>query len=196
MSVTSCLLHNAILARDITGDRPEDYLTSIGNREAAWTSTFGQPRHRQFFFSFSENKIEPTDRISLLSKYGAIAPYLLPRQGDLASPTLRHPDLHQSNIFLRPNSTQILGIIDWQGSSVLPFFLQSGFPSFCDHDPIRPQSLEKPKLGNRFEEMNPEEQEKALKGLKHKQANLYYTTATKLKCEPHMQAPQLPYLHM
>ena len=196
MSVSSCLLRNAILIRDITGVRPEDYLKSIGNREAAWTSSFGKPRHRQFFFSFSENEIEPTDHISLLSQYRAIAPYLLPRQGDLTSPTLRHPDLHQSNIFLRPHSTQILGIIDWQGSSVLPLFLQSGFPPFCDHDPTHPQSLEKPKISDQFEEMNPEGQEKALKELRHKQANLYYTAATKLKREPHMQALQLPYLHM
>ena len=125
-----------------------------------------------------------------------MAPYLVPKEKDLALPTLRHPDLHQSNIFLRPQSTDILGIIDWQGASILPFFLQSGFPVFCDHDPRRPQTLEKPKLSDNFEEMNPREQEEALMNLKRKQANLYYTAATGLKCERHMRALRLPYLDM
>ena len=125
-----------------------------------------------------------------------MAPYIGPKQEDLASPTLRHPDLHQSNIFLRPQSTDILGIIDWQGASILPFFLQSGFPAFCDHNPRLPQTLEKPKLSDDFEEMSPEEQQEALKDLKHKQTNLYYTLATGLKCERHFKALRLPHLNM
>lgn len=180
--------------RTVTGIRSEDYLTSIGKREAAWTTELGQPRHRKFFFSFSEQKIEPKDHISLLSQYDLVAPSIEPKQEDLASPTLRHPDLHQSNIFLRPQSTDILGIIDWQGASMLPFFLQSGFPGVCGHDLGRPQTLEKPKLSDNFEEMSPDEQQEALMDLKQKQTNLYYTAATGLKCERHMDALRLPYL--
>lgn len=180
----------------VTGIRPEDYLTSISKREAAWTVQYGQPRRRQFFLSFSEQKIEPKDHISLLSQYGLVAPYIIPKQEDLTSPTLRHPDLHQSNIFLRPQSTDIIGIIDWQGASILPFFFQSGFPVFCDRDPERPQLLERPKLSENFEEMSAGEQEEALINLKHDQANLYYTAATGLKCQRHLEALRLPYLQM
>src|SRR6266516_5612101 len=97
-----------------TGLRPEDYLISVGKRETAWTTKFGKPRHRQFFFSFSEQLIEPKDHISFLSQYCQVAPYIVPK-GDISFPTLRHPDLHQSNIFLCPQLTKILGIIDWQG---------------------------------------------------------------------------------
>lgn len=171
-------------------------MISIGKREATWTIKLGQPRPRQFFFSFSEQNIEPEDHISLLSQYSLVAPHLVPKQEGLASPTLRHPDLRQSNIFLHPQSTDILGIIDWQGASILPFFLQSGYPLFCDHDLKRPQTWEKPKLSDDFEEMNPGEQEEALKNLKHQQANLYYTAATGLKCARHMRALRLPYLSM
>ncbi|KAL9028948.1 MAG: hypothetical protein Q9196_002754 [Gyalolechia fulgens] len=57
-------------------------------------------------------------------------------------------------------------------------------------------TLEKPKLSENFEEMNPEEQRKAFLDLKHKQANLYYTAATGLKCQCHMRALRLPYLGM
>ena len=56
--------------------------------------------------------------------------------------------------------------------------------------------MEKPKLSDNFDKMNPEEQEEALIKLKHKQTNLYYTAATGLKCERHMRALRLPYLYM
>lgn len=171
-------------------------MTSIGKREAAWTAKFGEPRLRQFFFSFSEQKVQPRDHISLLSQYGIVAPYMVPNEEDLSCPTLRHPDLHQSNIFLCPQSTQICGIIDWQGASTIPLFLQSGFPVLCDHHPGRPQTLEKPKLSDDFNKMDPEEQKKAMMKLKHEQANLYYTAATGLKSERHMRALRLPYVDM
>ena len=171
-------------------------MTSIGKREAAWTAKFGQPRHRQFFFSFSEQKIEPKDHVTLLSQYDLVAPHIVPKQEGLATPALRHPDLHQSNILLCPQSKQILGIIDWQGTSVLPFFVQSGYPVLCDHVPGRPQTLEKPKLSDNFDNMDSEEQEEGLMKLKHEQANLYYTAVTGLKCERHMRALRLPYLEM
>ncbi|KAL8714703.1 MAG: hypothetical protein Q9225_006528 [Loekoesia sp. 1 TL-2023] len=176
--------------------RPEDYLSSIGKREAAWTAKFGEPRHRQFFFSFPEHKIQPKDHISLLSQYGTVAPYLIPKDEDLSSPTLRHPDLHESNIFLYPKSTRISGIIDWQGASIIPLFLQSGYPAFCDHDSGRPQPLDKPKLSDSFDKMNPEEQEQAILKLKHEQVNLYYTAATILKHKGHTRALRLPYVAM
>ena len=38
--------------------------------------------------------------------------------------------------------------------------------------------MQKPKLSDDFDEMDPEEQEEALMKLKHEQVNLYYTAAT------------------
>ena len=171
-------------------------MKSIGKREAAWTAKLGQPLRRQFFFSFSEQNIEPKDHVTLLSQYGLVAPYLVPEQEDLSSPTLRHPDLQQSNIFLCPHSKQILSIIDWQGAAILPFFVQSGYPALCDHEPGRPQTLEKPKLSDNFDQMDPEEQKTALIKLKQEQTSLYYIATTGLNCERHMRALQLPYLEM
>lgn len=171
-------------------------MTSIGKREAAWTAQHGQPRHRQFFFSFSEQKIKAKDHVTLLTQYGLVAPYLVPKQEDLSSPTLRHPDLHRGNIFLCPQSKEILSIIDWQGTAILPFFVQAGYPVLCNREPGRPQTLEKPKLSDNFDKMDPEEQKEALIKLKHEQASLYYTAATGLKCGRHLQALRLPYLEM
>ena len=125
-----------------------------------------------------------------------MAPYLVPKQKDLSPPTLRHPDLHQANIFLCPRSKQILSIIDWQGTAILPFFVQSGYPALCDHEPGRRQTLEEPKLSDNFDKMDSEKQGKALLQLKHEQANLYYIAATGVKCKRHMRALRLPYLEM
>ena len=121
---------------------------------------------------------------------------MVPNEANLTSPTLRHPDLHQSNIFLCPQSTQISSIIDWQGASTIPLFLQSGFPVLCDHDPGRPQTLKKPRLSDDYDKMDPEEQKEAMMKFKKEQTNLYYTAATGLKNERHMQALRLPYLDM
>ena len=176
------------------GLRPEDYLTSIGKREATRTTKFGKPRHRQFFHCLSKEKIQPTDHISLLSQYDLVAPYLVPKQQGLAFPTLRHPDLHAENIFLHPQSTRIIAIIDWQGASLLPFFLQSGVPALCDDNPVREQSLAMPKLPNNYEEMDPEEQQEALRNLRHDQVNLYYIATTRLECESHFRALRLRHL--
>jgi hypothetical protein len=125
-----------------------------------------------------------------------VASYIVPKQEDLSIPTLRHPDLHQSNIFLCPRSKKIISVIDWQGAAILLFFVQSGYPALCEHEPGRPQSLEEPKLSDDFDKLDPEEQQKAMKKLKHEQANLYYTAATALQCERHLQALRLPHLEM
>ncbi|KAI9699639.1 MAG: hypothetical protein M1836_002673 [Candelina mexicana] len=181
-------------SRTDPGDRSEDYLTSIGEREAAWTARFGRPRHREFFFSLSKREIDPEEHLALLSQYDKVAPYLIPKQEDLTCPTLRHPDLHQSNIFICPQSKQILNIIDWQGASVLPFVVQAGYPALCDHDMRYQQSMQRPRLSDEFDKMSPGEQQEALMKLKHEQANLYYTAATGLKCKRHLRALRLPHL--
>jgi len=55
-------------------------------------------------------------------------PYLLPMEKELHRPTLWHPDLHAGNIFIEKN--QIVGIIDWQASTIIPLFLACRIPKF------------------------------------------------------------------
>lgn len=123
-----------------------------------------------------------------------MGPYLIPKQQGLASPTLRHPDLHAENIILRPRSTQIVAIIDWQGASLLPFFLQLGVPAVCGDKSMLEQPLVPPKLPDNYEEMDPEEQRKALRTLKRDQAYRYYIATMGLKCKSHFRALRLRYL--
>jgi hypothetical protein len=52
---------------------------------------------------------------------------------DLSQPVLWHRDLHCGNIFISSTGT-ITGIIDWQGTAVLPLFLQAKIPQFLEVD--------------------------------------------------------------
>ena len=52
---------------------------------------------------------------------------------DLSQPVLWHRDLHCGNIFISSTGT-ITGIIDWQGTAVLPLFLQAKIPQFLEAD--------------------------------------------------------------
>lgn len=72
----------------------------------------------------------------LLNQHRTAVPYLVPRsQGasDLSQPVLWHRDLHCGNIFISSTGT-ITGIIDWQGTAVLPLFLQAKIPQFLEAD--------------------------------------------------------------
>jgi hypothetical protein len=64
-----------------------------------------------------------------LEKYLQIAPHLIPTDNSaLASPTIRHPNFQQHNIFVS-DSLEITGLIDWQHCTVLPLLLQCGVPN-------------------------------------------------------------------
>ncbi|OJD20217.1 hypothetical protein ACJ73_08451 [Blastomyces percursus] len=75
---------------------PHEYLPAIGKRELAWAKEFGKPQgvdfpHNAFFPEVNSHELY----ISLLEKYLAIAPFLLPRQHSdpRSQAVLRHPDL-------------------------------------------------------------------------------------------------------
>lgn len=124
-----------------------------------------------------------------------MASCLIPRERkDLSYPTLRHPDLNLSNIIMRPNSTQIAGIVDWQGASILPFFLQAGFPFLCDHPGSElPKSLKLPQVPDDFESMDLEHQKQTWTNVRHEKILQLYTAATLLACPRHMMALELPF---
>lgn len=177
-----------------SGTRAEECLKAPAYREAAWISQFAKPKPRRRFLLQTEHEIDPRDHASLLSKYLLAAPPLVPEKEEMSSPTLRHPDLSLPNIFLVPNSTKILGVIDWQDTAILPLFMQAGYPAFCEHDMSRPQSMTRPKLPERFDQLSTTDQAKAKIKFRLEEANLYYTAATGLNNEQHLQALRLPGL--
>lgn len=82
---------------------------------------------------------------------------------EVAAPVLWHTDLHLGNIFVSSDDpTAIEGIIDWQSARIAPLFIQARFPEFLrppkDYNP----GTEIPSLPDNFEELNPEQKERAI----------------------------------
>lgn len=126
-----------------------------------------------------------------------MAPHLIPKQGiNLSFPALRHPDLDLANIILHPDSTKIAGIIDWQNASILPFFLQAGFPVLCKHDDQLPLQMALPKLPDDFAKMTHIKKKAAWDEMRHKTTILFYSAATLVAFQLHTVALQLPFLKM
>lgn len=176
------------------GRSPEDCFTSAARREIACLLDHAKPQPRQTFLLPTSHDIKPSEHISLLSKHLQLAPYLVPKS--FSAPTLRHPDLSLGNIYLVPGSTEIANVIDWQDAIVFPLFLQAGYPEFCEHDSSCTQSLQLPSLPEDFDHMNMEEQLEARTKFRLEEANLYYTAATGIQNDKHMEALKIPHLGM
>ncbi|TRM58485.1 kinase-like domain-containing protein [Schizophyllum amplum] len=97
----------------------------------------------------------------LISIYEQLVPHMAPRR---TMCTLWHPDLHAGNIIVDgdiekdPDSLQLSGIIDWQGSVVLPYYMQFEVPPAYEFDasdyPVVQYSPDgKPKLADEYENL-------------------------------------------
>ncbi|MCJ1470445.1 hypothetical protein MMC07_009090 [Pseudocyphellaria aurata] len=176
---------------------PEDYLRALGAREARCTHKFGKPRLWQYYTCVARDVTRPQEHISLLSQYNQLAPYLIPKEGkNLSFPTLRHCDLRLANIILHPGSTKIAGILDWQNASILPFFLQSGYPDLFQSSEEPPLMMEFPKLPDEYAQMTLDQQKHAWDKMWSRTAILFYTAATLVAFQLHTVALQLPYMKL
>lgn len=172
-----------------------DCVTSAARREIAVIQRYAKPQPRQTFLLPTDYNIHPSEHTSLLSQFLQLAPHLI-RPGSYSAPTIRHPDLSLSNILLAPGSSKIISIIDWQDATILPRFMQAGYPAFCEHDASQPQSLEIPSLPDDFDKMSIDEQRKIKAIFRLEEANLYYTAATGVHNEEHMNVLKTPHLGM
>ncbi|KAE8343869.1 hypothetical protein BDV24DRAFT_172510 [Aspergillus arachidicola] len=175
---------------------PEDCFTSAARREAAWIREHAKPQPRRRFLLPTNYNIDPSQHVSLLSRFLKIAPFLVPPEPGLSSPALRHPDLSLSNILLEPGSNKIASIIDWQDAIIFPLFMQAGYPAFCEHDSSRSQSLQIPTLPGNFNEMCAKEQLQARGKLRLEEANLFYTAATGIYNDAHINALNISHRAM
>ncbi|KAE8377771.1 kinase-like protein [Aspergillus bertholletiae] len=175
---------------------PEDCFTSAARRETSHIMRYARPQPRRTFLLPTNHNIDPSQHTSLLSKFLEVAPLIVPPAPTHNSPALRHPDLSLSNILLEPGSSKIAGIIDWQDAVIFPLFMQAGYPAFCEHDSSRPQSLQIPKLPQNFDKMCAEEQLQAKAKLRLEEANLFYTAATGLHNDAHLNVLKIPHVGM
>ncbi|KAJ5135715.1 Mitochondria protein Fmp29 [Penicillium bovifimosum] len=174
---------------------PEDCVTSAARREMAVIQHCAKAQPRQTFLLPTNHDILSPEHTSLLLRFLQLARHLIPPDPD-SVPTLRHPDLSMSNIMLAPGSTKIISIIDWQDAVIFPRFMQAGYPAFCEHNSSKPQSMDIPSLPDDFDEMEIEQQIHCKAVFRLEEANLYYTAATGVHSDKHMDSLRLPYLAM
>ncbi|KGO73228.1 Aminoglycoside phosphotransferase [Penicillium italicum] len=94
-------------------------------------------------------------KLAALNSYLRLVRYLLPTDKSVMASFLWHSDLHTENIFVNPERpTQILGIIDWQSTELLPLFEHARQPYFLDYDGPSVEGLEPPTLPDNINELS------------------------------------------
>ncbi|EGC49282.1 phosphotransferase enzyme family protein [Histoplasma capsulatum var. duboisii H88] len=177
------------------GLSPVDCVTSPARREMVIIRRHSKPQLRQPFLLPTNYNIHPSERTSLLSHFPHLAPHLIPPDSRSVL-TLRHLYLSPSNILLAPGSTKIISVLDWQDAAIFPRVLQVGYPPVYEHGSSQRRSLQIPSLSDDFDGMGIDQQRQCKAAFRLEEANLYYTAATGVRNEEHMNVLKLPHLGM
>ncbi len=125
------------------------------------------------------------DHIENLEHYFLIASSLVPRNPALGHFRIRHPEPQQNNIIVsRPPSSnwQIVGLLDWQYTSILPLFLLAGVPERLQNYPGPvSQSMTRPLLPENFDDLDKTDQRRA-KELYHRRLVHYHYVKNTEEC--------------
>ncbi|KAK5999991.1 hypothetical protein QM012_005079 [Aureobasidium pullulans] len=179
--------------------KSEQAMKSVGHRELAWLEKFGIPRYPReplyrAFYNYQE--VDPQVQMQVLRDYLNIVPLLIPEQAELTKPTIRHPDLSPSNIFVS-DSGDITGLIDWQHTSVLPLFLQAKIPKhFQNWGDEDSENFRAPRLPENFDDLQEDEQMSAIETYRRRQMHYFYIGYTERLNKIQFQAISKPHLVM
>ena len=113
------------------GETPQGYMNAIARREIAWISRYAVPKSPVDPLQRSMAQNSPEAHISLLRRFLAVTPYLLPRDASLVASSLWHRDIHGGNIFVKDG--RITSLIDWQATWAGPLCIQVRQPRLLDH---------------------------------------------------------------
>ncbi|OOF93889.1 hypothetical protein ASPCADRAFT_132230 [Aspergillus carbonarius ITEM 5010] len=176
-----------------------DYVRSMGQRELEWTTKHGRPQQNDFpHNNMVKGEISPDIYADLLRTYITISPHILPgdRANPMNKPTMRHPDLNPSNVFVT-ESCEVSCIIDWQHCSILPLLLAAGNPPlFRNPDSEPPNGLAKPSLPEDYDSLSPEEKSQANELHRRRMLFYLYMVFNGKDNKPHLQALRYPLLAM
>ena len=101
-------------------------------------------------------------KLLALYSYLKLLRFLLPTDSSICSSFLWHSDLHTENIFVNPERpTEVLCIIDWQSTELLPLFDHARQPYFLDYNGPPVIGLGRPSLPGNLSEMSQAEQKEA-----------------------------------
>ncbi|GAB7353080.1 hypothetical protein MBLNU459_g3626t1 [Dothideomycetes sp. NU459] len=101
-------------------------------------------------------------KLKTMDAFTKILPYILPDAKSATQSYLWHDDLHAENIFVDPEDpSQILSVIDWQSSSVVPLIDHTIQPALLNHDGSSILEMERPILPANLDTMSKDEQSAA-----------------------------------
>jgi len=156
-----------------------------------WLQRFGEkryprePLYREFY---GHQEVDPQVQIKHLLDYLKVARHLVPKSEALNVPTIRHPDLSPSNIFIS-DSGEITGIIDWQHSTALPIFLQAKIPKhFQNYGDDDSENFQRPKLAENFATMTDGDKEIEMELYRRRQVHYFYVGYTSSLNKAHFHA--------
>lgn len=179
------------LTKETIGQSSTELLTAIGKRETQWLYKFGkkryprQPLYREFY---NRQLVDPQVQIKHFASYLRVAPYLAPDGEELNAPTIRHPDLSPSNIFISETGN-ITGIIDWQHTTILPIFLQAKIPKhYQNYGDDDSENFRRPKLAEGVETMSESDREVEMELYRRRQVHYFYLGYTSSRNKPHFHA--------
>ena len=167
----------------ITDKNVEAALVAGAHKELAYLEQFGQPllpfrRERREAYQYKEQL--PSAHIENLNRYLLMASSLVPRIPALEQFSIRHPDVQPGNIIVSRSADsdwQIIGLIDWQHTLILPLFVIAGVPHRLENfdDPVS-QSMTHPSLPENFDELDKAERVGAEEVYLRRLAHYHYIT--------------------
>ncbi|KAI2825000.1 hypothetical protein CBS147321_5919 [Aspergillus niger] len=139
------------------------YKSAIGFRELACVQNMTQlPRSLLGLYGPGTYQPSRPKKVAAIQDYLSLVQFFLPTDDSICSAFLWHPDLHTENIFVDPDRpSEVLGIIDWQSSEVLPLFDHARQPYLLDYDGPPATGLDPPEFPENFDQLDPPEKAKA-----------------------------------
>lgn len=138
------------------GDDAFQYRRAVGFREITSVQSIAElPRSPLSLYGPGTSYPTRAKKLAALHSYLRLVRYLLPTDKSIMASFLWHSDLHTENIFVNPERpTEILGIIDWQSTELLPLFEHARQPYFLDYDGPSVEGLEPPTLPENIRELS------------------------------------------
>lgn len=120
--------------KPVLGASAAEYLESIACREIDWIKSHAdllEPVDTPWQYTSNEQR-NTEIHMELLQKYRSAIPLITPRDPEIVSSRLWHPDFHAGNIYI-DDEARISCIIDWQGTWITPVFLGANPPLVLDY---------------------------------------------------------------
>lgn len=115
---------------------------------------------------------------------------MVPRDPALCHFRIRHPDFRPSNIIISPDSKlRIVGLIDWQHTSILPLFLLAGIPDgLQNYDDTGWDFMTRPLPPENFGDLDEIQQNEGMESYRRRLVHYHYLKNTAEYNELHFAA--------